>query len=102
MEARNYIGIVLVAIGTTIIPIGWMFSPILTLVGFLLFVLGLVIFMTQKYLQKSEEAEFGSYGKDRHGPCVPTDIHDYSGWGSGGRSEGWSSSDSGGDGGGGD
>ena len=102
MEARNYIGIVLVAIGTTIIPIGWMFSPILTVVGFLLFSLGVIIFMTQRYIEKSEEAEFGSREKEQSGPGMPADIHDNSGWGSGGRSEGWSSSDSGGDGGGGD
>lgn len=102
MEARNYIGVVLVAIGTTIIPIGWMFLPILTVMGFLMFILGLVIFMTQRYIEKCEEAEFGGQGSKSHGPGMPSDIHDYSGWGSGGRSEGWSSSDFGGDGGGGD
>jgi uncharacterized membrane protein len=99
MEARNYIGIVLVVIGTTLIPIGWMFSPVTTLIGFLLFVLGLVIFMTQQYIERSEEAEFSRFGKRGNGG-MPTDVHDHSGWGSGGRSEGWSSSHSGSDGGG--
>ena len=99
MEARNYIGIVLVAIGMTLIPIGWMFSPIAAIVGWVAFVLGLIIFMTRRYLEKSEEAGFG--GSSRGGSRVPTDIHDHSGWGSGGRSEGWKSSSDSGDGGGG-
>ena len=97
MEARNYIGIVFVVIGTTLIPIGWMFSTIATVVGWIAFILGLIIFMTQRYIEKSEEAE---YGENRGGPVVPSDIHDHSGWGSGGRSEGWKSSsdnDGGGD-----
>ena len=98
MEARNYIGIVLVIIGTTLIPIGWMFSTTVTVIGFVLFVLGLIIFMTQRYIEKSEEAEFGGSGKG--GSPMPADIHDHSGWGSGGRSEGWSSSSDSGDGGG--
>lgn len=100
MEARNYIGIVLVAIGTTLIPIGWMFSPITAVIGLVTLVLGLIIFMTQRYIEKSEETEFGGSGQG--GPSVPADIHDHSGWGSGGRSEGWKSSsdfgDEGGDG----
>ena len=94
MEARNYIGIIFVVIATTLIPIGWMFSPIITIIGFVLFVLGLVIFMTQRYIEKTEEAEFNRSSKG--GSPMPTDIHDHSGWGSGGRSDGWSSSSDGG------
>jgi hypothetical protein len=101
MEARHYIGIILIGIGTLLIPIGWMFYPIVTIIGWLAFILGLIIFMTQKVIEKMEDKEFGEGGKS--GTAVPTDIHDYSGWGSGGRSEGWSSSQSSGnDGGGGD
>ncbi|MFC1772171.1 hypothetical protein ACFL3A_02315 [Pseudomonadota bacterium] len=99
MEARQYIGIVLVIIGTTLIPIGWMFSTITAVVGWVAFVLGLAIFITQRYIEKTEEAEFGS---GRGGSGIPTDVHDHSGWGSGGRSESWKSStdyDGGGDGG---
>jgi hypothetical protein len=43
-----------------------------------------------------EEEEFSEGG--RSGNAVPTDVHDYSGWGSGGSSEGWHSSQSSGDG----
>ncbi len=101
MEVRHYIGIILVAIGTTLIPIGWMFYPILTIVGWVVFVIGVLIFLTQRVIKKMEDKEFGGEGK--FGSCVPTDVHDHSGWGKGGRSEGWeSSSDLGGDGGGGD
>lgn len=55
--------------------------------------------MTQRYIEKVEEEEFG--GSRKGGTALPSDIHDHSGWGSGGRSDGWSSSsDGGGDGGG--
>jgi len=95
MELRHYIGIFIIAIGTTLIPIGWMFSSTVTVIGFTLFLLGLVIFMTQSYIKKVEDAEFRRYSKG--GSAMPADIHDNSGWGNGGRSEGWSSPDSGSD-----
>jgi len=87
MEPRNYIGIVLVAIGTSLIPIGWMYSPTTTLIGFIIFLLGLIIFMTQKYIEKIEDREFSSSA--RSGQELPADINDHSGWGHGGRSTGW-------------
>lgn len=79
MEARHYISIILVAIGTSLIPIGWMFSPGITLLVFISFVLGLIIFMTQKYIKPAEKDEL-NYGK-HHGTAMPADIHNHSGWG---------------------
>jgi hypothetical protein len=90
MEARDYIGIVLVAVGTTLIPIGWMFSPIVAVAGWVIFTIGLIIFYIKRHIEKSEDAEFERHGSG--GSCIPTDIHDNSGWGSGGRSEGWKES----------
>ena len=99
MEPRNWIGIMIVIAGVIIQPIGWMFHFWLQVASFILIFVGVLIFATQKYIQKSEEREFGS--SSGSGQAMPGDIHDYSGWGEGGRSESWSSSHGGGDGGGG-
>jgi len=98
MEKRNWIGLVFILSGVIIQPIGWMFMFWLQILSFVLIFIGAVIFVTQKYIEKSEEKEFGSGGS--YGPAMPGDIHDNSGWGKGGRSESYMS-DSSGDGGGG-
>jgi hypothetical protein len=96
MEARNWIGTALIVAGMALQPVGWMFVLWLQIVSLLLIFAGLLIFITQKYIEKSEEQEFHSSSSG--GTVVPSDIHDHSGWGSGGRSESWS--DGNGDGGG--
>ncbi len=99
MEMRNWIGIIIILAGVIIQPVGWMFHFWLQILSFVLIFIGVVIFVTQKYIEKSEEREFSSGSGNRQ--AMPGDIHDYSGWGEGGRSESWSSSH-GSDGGGGD
>ncbi len=90
MEPRNWIGITIIIAGVIIQPVGWMFAFWLQVVSFLLITVGVLIFVTQKYIQKSEEKEFSS--SSANGPAMPGDIHDYSGWGEGGRSDSYSSS----------
>jgi len=101
MEARNWIGLVFMVAGVILQPLGWMFFHPLQIVSFILIFIGAAIFITQKYIEKSEEGEFGS--SSRGGTGMPGDIHDHSGWGHGGRSASWNekSSGDGGDGGGG-
>jgi len=100
MEARNWIGIIFIVAGIALQPVGWMFVFWLQILSFILIVIGVFIFVTQKYIEKKEEGEF-AIGKGK-GSAVPGDVHDYSGWGQGGRSESWSSSNDGGGSGGGD
>jgi uncharacterized membrane protein YgcG len=102
MEPRNWIGIVMLIAGIIIQPIGWMYAFWLQLVSFVFIVLGVSIFFTQKLIERMEERE-RSAGHPSHHP-MPGDIHDYNGWGHGGRSTSWTSGhDSGGsDGGGGE
>lgn len=88
MELRNYIGIVLIAVGTILFPIGWMFSRTIFVLGFLLFFIGVVVFMTKCYLNKAENEETG-HTKSKG---VPTDINEHSGWGHGGRNKNWEGS----------
>ncbi len=70
MELRNYIGIVLIALGTILVPIGWMFSRTIFVLGFLLFSIGVAVFMTKRYLNKAEDEET-DHTKSKG---VPTDI----------------------------
>ena len=98
MEPRNWIGLVFIVAGVILQPIGWMFVFWLQVLSFALLFIGIFIFVTQKFIEKSEEKEFRSSGKG--GPAMPGDVHDYSGWGKAGRSESYMS-ESGGDGGGG-
>ncbi len=97
MEGRNWIGLGFILVGVIIQPVGWMFVFWLQILSFVLIFIGTFIFVTQKYIEKSEEKEFASSGSG--GPTMPGDIHEYSGWGSGGRSDSYMS-DSGSDGGG--
>lgn len=96
MEKRNWIGLIFMLAGIIIQPVGFMYAFWLQILSFVLIFIGAFIFVTQKYIEKKEEKEFGSYGGGR---SMPGDIHDNSGWGKGGRSDSYMS-DSGSDGGG--
>lgn len=100
MELRNWIGIVIILIGVVLQPVGFMFVFWVQILSFVLIAIGVIIFATQKFIEYKEEKEFNSRGSS--GPGMPGDIHEYSGWGSGGRSESWSSKHGGEDGGEGD
>ncbi len=90
MESRNWIGLVIILAGVVIQPIAWMYNFWLQVLSFSLIFIGAFIFFTQKYIQRSEEKEFGA--SHTGGPVVPGDIHESSGWGHGGRSNSWSDS----------
>ena len=92
MQTREYIGILLFAIGILIVPLGWMFSPSLSALGAIVAFIGIAIFSTQRFMNKSTAEEHKKQPK--RGYEVPSDIHDHSGWGRGGRSSGWMSSNS--------
>lgn len=87
MEARNWIGIIIILFGVILQPIGWMYIQWLTIVSFVFIFIGVFVFATQKYIEKTEDAEFNSGGGSSSGSGMPGDVHDHSGWGHGGRSE---------------
>ncbi|MBQ4810580.1 hypothetical protein J8M20_04500 [Pseudoalteromonas luteoviolacea] len=94
MEARNWIGLGFIIVGVVLQPVGFMFVFWIQILSFILIFLGAAIFSTQKYLDHKMEKEYSS--GHHNGQKLPGDIHDYSGWGEGGRSESWQSSDGGG------
>jgi hypothetical protein len=95
MESRNWIGLLFILVGVILQPLGWIFFHPLQLVYFILIFIGAAIFVTQKYIEKSEEAKFDSTC-DCNGHALPADINDSSGWGHGGPSESWASGPDGG------
>jgi len=94
MEPRNWIGLGIIIIGVIIQPIGFMYFFWAQILSFVLIFVGFLIFGTQKYLDYKAEKEFSS--GHQSGQAIPGDINDHSGWGNGGQSSSWTSSNSGG------
>jgi len=90
MEPRNWIGLIFILCGVIIQPIGWMYAFWIQIASFILIFIGVVIFVTQRYIERVESR--GERSGSRSGSGMPGDIHDASGWGHGGRSESWKSS----------
>ena len=104
MEFRNWVGLIMIVIGTSVQVGGFYDAPWLRIVGFVFIVLGVFVFVTQRYIAFSEEREFrtGPSNKNTSLPIMG-DIFNVSGQRTGGRTDDWSSGGgiSGGDGGGG-
>ena len=96
MEPRNWIGLTIIIVGLILQPVGWMYVFWIQGLSFVLIAIGVLVFATQKILERKIEKEYGSGGSGK-----PGEIHGYSGWGDGGRSESWKA-EHGGDGGSGD
>jgi hypothetical protein len=85
MSFREVIGIVLIIVTVAVTPVAWMHSRMLWLVSGLLLILGAVLFYTERMTGRAIELE--KYETGGSGSAVPRDIHNYSGWRTGGRSE---------------
>lgn len=97
MNFREAIGFSLIVAGFVLLPTAWAFSRLLWLLAFLLLVVGIALFYTERMRKREAAIERETVGSGCQGPVIPTDIHNYTGWGSGGRSETMDhSSDSGG------
>jgi hypothetical protein len=88
MNAREIIGLALIVIALVLIPVAWTTSRLLWLIAFLTFVLGGLLFFSERVRRRIErpEPEAGHCGTSPS-RAMPTDIHNYTGWRSGGRSE---------------
>lgn len=69
--------------GLVLVPVAWAFSRLLWLLAFLLLAVGAALFYTERKREEALEKE--ADGGACHGTAVPTDIHNYTGWRSGGR-----------------
>lgn len=100
MTLREILGLVLMTAALVLIPVAWTFSRMLWFAAFAMFVVGGALFFTDRiYRRISKAGSGGSSGSGSSGHAVPTDIHNYTGWRSGGRSETMDNSSHAGDGG---
>ena len=93
MNFREAIGFTLVCLALVVVPAAWVFSRLLWLAAFVLFVVGAGLFYTERIRKREEAIEREGGGSGCSGPAMPTDIHNYTGWRSGGRSETMDSTD---------
>ena len=85
MNFRESVGLALLVVATILIPVGQMFSRSIWVGSFLLFVAGAVLFYTERMVRKQERLDKEPTGGSSSGPAMPADIHNYTGWRSGGR-----------------
>ncbi|MBI3188877.1 MAG: hypothetical protein HYZ31_13560 [Gammaproteobacteria bacterium] len=97
MTVREIIGLVILIVGTAIVPLGWIISHKLLLLAGLFIGVGAWLYYTERMLKREEQLSKESTGSGNHGPAIPGDIHNYTGWRTGGRTEHFdSNSESGG------
>jgi uncharacterized protein (DUF58 family) len=88
VNAREITGLVLIVVGLVLIPVAWTTSRLLWLIAFLTFVVGGILFFSERLRRRIERSEpEASHCSTSPSRAVPTDIHNYTGWRSGGRSE---------------
>lgn len=85
MNFREILGLVLAVVGAALVPLGWIVSATIFVIAFALFAVGVGLFYTERRLKRAEEIEKESFGRRTSGPEVPIDMHNYTGWRSGGR-----------------
>lgn len=85
LSFREGIGLFLAVVGAALVPLGWIISAKILVVAGILFGVGAVLFYSQRRIKREEEIEKESSGGGGTGHAVPKDIHNYTGWRSGGR-----------------
>ena len=88
MNLREAIGLLLIIVALVLVPVAWAFSRLLWVLAFFLLVAGAMLFYTERVRKREERTEKESGGTSSQGTsaAMPADIHNYTGWHSGGRS----------------
>ncbi len=88
MTLRELTGLVLLVGGTALVPLGWIVSHKVLLISFLLLVVGFWLFYTERMIKREERQakECSGSGGCNSAP-MPADIHNYTGWRTGGRTQ---------------
>lgn len=87
MTIRELIGLASLIAGTALVPLGWIVSHKILLISALLFFVGLVLFYTERMIKKEELQAKEGVSSGSYGSHAPGDIHNYTGWRTGGRTE---------------
>lgn len=96
MNFREALGLLLIVAALVLVPAAWAFSNLLWALAFVLLVVGAGLFYTERVIRKEEQLEKETGGSRQGSQAMPSDIHNYTGWRSGGRSGSFESESSGG------
>lgn len=86
MTFREWTGLGLIVVGLLLLPAAWAFSRALWLLSFSLLTVGVWLFYTRR-IERREARLDKLKGDQCTGQCIPTDIHNYTGWQQAGRSK---------------
>lgn len=86
MSPRELFGLMLIVAGLVLVPAAWSFSRTLWLLALGLFCVGGGLFYTERMLRREANLERENTGNATQAAAMPADIHNYTGWRSGGRS----------------
>lgn len=87
MVFREIVGFVVTVIGFALTPVAWVSSRAMWAAVFACTVLGLWLLFTDRVMRKLDNSSNDAAGAEGSGRAMPTDIHNHSGWRSGGRME---------------
>ena len=86
ISIREIGGLILIIAGAAIAPLGWIISHKILVGAAALIAVGAALFYTARVLRREERLAKEASGGSGDG-AIPGDIHNYSGWRSGGRTE---------------
>lgn len=86
VTVREALGLALLVLAVALVPVGWHASRLLWLLSLIGLALGVTLFYSERMRKREEQIEKERTGGSG-GHAMPTDIHNYTGWRSGGRSE---------------
>ena len=95
LNFREWLGLVVLVLSGALVPVGMYVSRLLWAASFVGICVGVWLLYTERVLRREAMAEKEGNSSHLSGREMPGDIHNYSGWRSGGRSES-SGSESGG------
>lgn len=87
MNFRETTGLLFIVAGSMVLPTAWMFSRALWLVAGVLIFAGAFLFYTARVRKRHEQLDRETGSGGGSGPGIPGDVHNFSGWRTGGRSE---------------
>lgn len=96
LNFREWLGLVVLVLSVALVPVGMYVSPLLWAASFVGVCVGVWLLYTERVLRREAQAEKEGGSSQPTGREMPGDIHNYSGWRSGGRSESFESESSGG------
>lgn len=87
MTTREFVGLVFLIGGVAVVPLGWIVSHKILLFAALFLGVGAWLFYTARMLKREEQLAKESTHGGNYGQPMPGDLHNYTGWRTGGRTQ---------------